>query len=100
MFLIKDVFAGINSSKIAVERGITEIGNYAFYIPSLYGMFVQTYNVDLPASLTTIGNNVFENQNKLTKLAIPQNVTSIGSNAFKNTNIKDIDFYGNPDTLF
>ena len=96
---VKDVFAGINSSKIAVERGITSIGNYAFYIPSLYGMFVQTYNVDLPASLTTIGNNVFENQNKLTKLAIPQNVTSIGSNAFKNTNIKDIDFYGNPDTL-
>ena len=87
-------------SKIAFEDGITNVGNYAFYLPEYYTFMLQTYNLDLPNSLRTIGDHAFENQNKLQKIAIPQNVTSIGTDAFKGcTNVKNIDIYCNPNEL-
>ena len=87
-------------SKIAFEDGITNVGNYAFYLPAVYTFMLQTYNLDLPNSLRTIGDHAFENQNKLQKIAIPQNVTSIGTDAFKGcTNVKNIDIYCNPNNL-
>ena len=94
------VTAALYSSKISIEDGVTSIGNYAFYIPALISFFGQTYNVDLPTTLTSIGDHAFENQNKLTKIAIPKNVTSIGTDAFKGcTAITDIDLYCDPRSL-
>lgn len=88
-------------SKIAIEDGVTTVGNYAFYLPAMYTVVLQTYNVDLPNSLTTIGVSAFENQNKLEKISIPQGVTSIGDKAFYGcTKLAHVDVYGDPANIY
>lgn len=87
-------------SKIAIEDGITSVGNYAFYLPQMYTMFLQTYNVDLPNSLVSIGSSAFENQNKLEKISIPARVTLIGNRAFAGcTKLAHVDIYGDPSSI-
>ena len=94
---ISNPMEALLGSKIALEDGITSVGNYAFYLPTMYGMVLQTYNLDLPNSLTKIGDHAFQNQNKLQKLAIPKHVSSIGVDAFKDCKmVQHVDIYGNP----
>lgn len=94
---ISNPMESLTGSKISIEDGITSVGNYAFYLPTYYTFILQTYNLDLPNSLQTIGVSAFENQNKLQKIAIPKNVTAIGTNAFNGcTAVKHIDIYGDP----
>jgi len=51
------------------------IGQNAFYNNALY-------DLALPDSLTTIGQNCFQSSTQLTAVCIPNKVTSMGSNAF------------------
>ncbi len=55
----------------------TTIGDYAFY-------YCSNLNIELPSSLTIIGENAFRYCNSITSIKIPENVSSIGEYAFYN----------------
>ena len=75
----ENIVAGLTATKISVEDGVTGIGDYALYVPAYYTVMLQSYNIELPNSLITIGAHAFENRNKLEKITLPQNVASIGA---------------------
>ena len=56
---------------------VTGIGNYAFSGSSIH-------SINIPSTVTKIGDNAFASCSKLTSVNIPKNVTSIGNNAFQN----------------
>ena len=98
--------------KIVVSEGITEIGNYAFsgYIEVPNFRYVDgcpaLKSVQLPASLTSIGDYAFYKCAVLESIELPSNLTSIGEYAFSEchpkkviipsavTNIEASAFYG------
>ncbi len=49
---------------------------------------------EIPATVTTINNGVFQNVTKLTKLTINNTITYIGDNAFNGASIPVIEFVG------
>ena len=99
---LQTVFASTVMRKIAVEYGITRIGDYSFFLPSDYERYVVLYNIDIANSVTSIGEYAFGNQKFIQQVVIPPSVTHIGKNAFKNSGLKfdkGIIYYGDPDTL-
>lgn len=67
--------------KVTVEDGITNICDNAFY--SLIGPTCSFLtSVELPDTITEIGNAAFQNCSELVDINIPANVTSIGDDAF------------------
>ena len=90
-------------TKIAVEYGVTSIGDYSFYLKDYYeyGGYVQLYNVDISSTVEYIGKYAFYNQ-RIEHVVIPPSVTHIGENAFKNctlTRANGITYYGDPSSL-
>ena len=74
---IEDAF--VNCSWLAsvdIPNSVTSIGNWAFYNCS--GLT----SVDIPNSVISIGARAFENCSGLTSVKIPNSVTSIGTAAF------------------
>ncbi|MDR2176682.1 MAG: leucine-rich repeat domain-containing protein [Treponema sp.] len=63
---------------INLPGSLTSIGNYAFW-----GCFELT-SVTIPASITSIGDGAFHNCITFTSVSIPAGVTSIGKAAFYN----------------
>ena len=57
-------------------KGITTIGNYAFYYCG------RLTSITIPDSVTSIGNSAFQNCSNLTSVTIGNGVTSIGNYAF------------------
>ena len=49
---------------------------------------------EIPATVTTINNGVFQNVKNLTKLTIPNSVTLIGDDAFNGASITTVEFVG------
>ena len=62
-----------------VTYTVTGIASYAF-------MGSRITSLNLPSTLTTIGEKAFSGCDGLTTLTIPENVTSIGANAFEGLN--------------
>lgn len=62
-------------TSVVVEKGITEIGSWAFYL------FKKLNSVILPEGIITIGSNAFRGCSALTEITIPSTVTTIGSAA-------------------
>ena len=65
---------------VTIEPGITSIGNYAFF---------QRWDIKaaiIPDTVTKIGQNSFDNCEKITQISPLSNVISIGDNAFFNCN--------------
>ena len=58
-------------------KGITKIGNYAFYY------YTDLTSITIPDSVTSIGSSAFSGCTGLTSIKIPDSVTSIGNGAFK-----------------
>ncbi|MBQ3329794.1 MAG: leucine-rich repeat domain-containing protein [Ruminococcus sp.] len=88
--------------KIAVEYGVTRIGDYSFYLGNTYPykFYVQLYNIDIANTVTSIGKYAFYGQSLVEEIVIPPSVTHIGENAFKNcSSLKRIVYYGNPADL-
>lgn len=88
--------------KIAVEYGVTRIGDYCFYLGDTYAyrFYVQLYNIDIANTVTSIGKYAFYGQSLVEEIVIPPSVTHIGENAFKNcSSLKRIVYYGNPADL-
>ena len=83
--------------KIVLSYGITEIGDYTFYMNSKN---YRVNNITLPESLETIGAHAFENESKIQNIAIPQNVTRIGESAFAGCDsLQTVNLYCDPDSL-
>ena len=62
--------------KVVIEKGVTNIGTYAFYYcPSLT-------SITIPNTVTNIGMFAFSNCSELTSVTLPNSVTSIGKEAF------------------
>ncbi|MBQ7838275.1 MAG: leucine-rich repeat protein [Clostridia bacterium] len=77
---------------VVIENGVTEIGDYAFY------HCVYLENISFPATLESIGENVFlhagkENPDAL-EIDLPGSLRSIGKSAFAGSNIKSITIPG------
>ena len=74
---------------ITFADDVTNVGTYAFYSASIT-------KVEMPNSVTIIGNNAFNTCSGLTSITIPNSVTSIGQyGAFYNcTNLSTIRFEG------
>ncbi len=66
------------TDKAEIPDGVTEIGDYAFYMCDLLKEY------DFPSSLTKIGVEAFGQCYGLEEFTIPDSVTSIGEDAFSN----------------
>ena len=78
---------------VEITEGVTSIGAYA-----LQGLKMET--IQIPESVTRIGDGAFYNCSKLTTVAIPANVTTIGEMAFRNCRkLANIEFKGAPESL-
>ena len=88
------------ATKIAIEYGITRIGDYCFYIGDnyTYNFIVQLQNIDIANTVTSIGKYAFYNQ-KIQQIIIPPSVTHIGANAFKKCSLTKLTYCGDPDEL-
>ena len=64
---------------VVIGDGVTKIGNDAFF-----RYCVNLTTVGMANSVTSIGNNAFDNCKNLTSITMPSSVTSIGSAAFVN----------------
>ncbi len=65
-------------TKVTIDKGVTNIGEYAFYeCESLT-------SITIPDSVTSIGNCAFWQCRRLATITIPDSVTCIGFSAFKN----------------
>ena len=78
---VTTISAGVFNSKsftsINIPNSITSIGNGAFaYCTSLT-------SVNIPTGITSISDNMFSNCTSLKSITIPDSVTSIGSSAFE-----------------
>ena len=72
----RDFIAGIE--KVEIPDTVIEIGSYAFHN---FGK-VKKLNINIPNSVTNIGEHAFEWCDSLTSITIPNGVTSIGNHAF------------------
>lgn len=61
---------------VSIEKGVTSIGDYAFYQCSSLA------SINIPESVTSIGKRAFAYCTGLTSINIPESVTSIGDDAF------------------
>ena len=73
-----NAFYDCNLTSINIPNSVTSIGEYAFT-----GCSALT-SINIPNSVTSIGNNAFERCSGLISLTIPESVTSIGDYAFYN----------------
>ncbi len=65
-----------NIKKVIIEKGVTNIGDHAFY------GFPFLTSVSIPNTVTTIGDHAFRNCPSLSSVSIGNSVTSIGDDAF------------------
>ena len=75
-----------NLINIEIPESVTSIGNYAFE------KCTSLTTIKIPESVTSIGDSAFEDCISLTTMEIPESITSIGDSAFKNcTNLTTIE---------
>ena len=72
-----NAFKNSTITSVEIPDTVTVIGNSAFY-----GCAGLT-EIVIPEEVTTIGNSAFQDCNGLTEIVIPDNVTSIGKSAFE-----------------
>ena len=74
---------------ITIGEGITTVAAGAFGGDSNTNPYATVTTVNLPSTLTTIGDNAFAYCTGLTSLTIPASVTTVGANAFNQCNSLD-----------
>ena len=72
------VYVDTSLTSIEIPNTVTSIGNNAFY------NCTNLTSITIPNTVTSIGNSAFYNCKALTSVTIGNSVTSIGSNAFYN----------------
>lgn len=85
-----DAFTSSKVSTVDIPSSVTSIGDDAF----AYNSNLSTVNLD--PSLTTIGKEAFADDTKLTTLTLPSSVQTIGDSAFtSDTGITEVNFGSN-----
>lgn len=69
--------------QITLPKKLKEISKGLFSISGLR-------EIEIPDSVTTIGESAFGGVHSLTSITIPENVTRIGSSAFRKTNLTSV----------
>ena len=67
-------------TSVEIPSSVTSIGQYAF------SKCTSLTSITIPSSVTSIGNRAFWDCSNLTSIVIPSSVTSIGNYAFQNCN--------------
>jgi len=67
---------GKSITKVTINEGVTNVGNYAFYGSTLL------FSVSLPSTLSSIGSYAFSGCSTIVEMTVPNNVTTIGQYAF------------------
>ena len=71
--------------KLAIESGITHIGNYAFF--GCYNL----NSLTIADTVISIGKNAFDSCRSLTRVSLPKNITAIGDCVFRDcSDLKEI----------
>ena len=74
-----------NSIKyVWIKNGVTSIGAYAFWTLPVDGVMDNLMIVEIPDSVTFIGEHAFDGCNNLQEITLPESITHIGSAAFAN----------------
>ena len=88
-------------TKVVIQEGVTSVGNYAFYLD-----YTNLAEVQLPSTITTIGNAAFEGCTGLETVTFAKNsndessLTTISANAFKQcTSLESITFPAGLNTI-
>jgi len=68
-------WSGLPYTQLALDAGITSIGNYAFYRSGLSG------SVTVPEGVTAIGAYAFNSCDQITELSLPSTLKTLGSYA-------------------
>ncbi len=79
-----------HATKIEIKDGVTSIGN------NVFRDFEKVSQVIIPASVTSIGQSAFEGCSSLSSVSLPSNLKTIGAYAFKNTKFATVKM---PDSL-
>jgi hypothetical protein len=81
-------------STVAIQRGVTNIGKYAFFGCGAID------SIDIAGTVTTIGSNAFNACYGLTSVNIGNNVTTIGNGTFQNcSNLTSVSIGNNITTI-
>ena len=84
-----------NFPNIVIPEGVTEIGSSA-----CASMYSGLKSIQLPNSLTTIGDGALCNNTAITTITLGSNLVSMGNNVFRNTpKLADVNCYADPATL-
>ena len=72
------IATGLGDISLNIPNSVTEIGQNAFYNKNYIA------SITIPSGVTTIGQSAFQNCTSLTSITIPNSVTSIGGGVFQN----------------
>ena len=72
---------------VTLENGITNIGSYAFFDWYGYSKSLDSFTINIPSSVTSIGEGAFRNHLLTGKLVVSPYVRSIGASAFTGTGL-------------
>ena len=82
-------YSTADSISVTISEGITHIGDYAFNLAGIS-------EINLPSTITSIGESAFNGCQNISEIVIPAKVTSIESNAFYGcTKLEKMTFEGN-----
>ena len=76
------VISGRTLTKVILEEGITNIGDYAFYDSNEVTSGLESFEINLPSTLTRIGKYAFRWHIMPGELMLPEGLTELGSGAF------------------
>ena len=82
--LVSAGFVSSNITSIVLPNSISTITSASSYDNGVFYLCSGLVNVEIPNSITSIGDYAFYNCSSLTSINIPSLVTSIGSSAFSN----------------
>ena len=71
------IATGLGDISLNIPNSVTEIGQNAFYNKNYIA------SITIPSGVTTIGQSAFQNCTSLTSITIPNSVTSIGGGVFR-----------------
>lgn len=81
-------WGALKISKVIINDGVSTIGDCAFY---RWSKECEMTSIEIPSSVTSIGENAFTRCTNLSSITIPYSVTSIGTSAFSYSGLTSIE---------
>lgn len=86
-YILDGAFQGANIKSVQIPSSVTVIGNRAF------ANCTYLEKIEIPTSVTQIGNDAFNGCKKVATLTIPETITALGQNAFANCTSLKVVYY-------